>query len=100
MDIDRTRALLAAAAIALLAGGGALAAPPASSGTDAAAPAANSAASDPATGDPATTTGSVAPEPRTRAQQLEDCMAIWEPATHMTKKQWRRTCQNQLDENP
>jgi hypothetical protein len=23
---------------------------------------------------------------------LEDCMAVWEPATHMTKEQWRRVC--------
>jgi hypothetical protein len=24
-------------------------------------------------------------------------MAIWEPATHMTKEEWRRTCRRTLD---
>ena len=27
------------------------------------------------------------------AQQLEQCMNDWEPATHMTKLEWRRTCE-------
>jgi hypothetical protein len=44
------------------------------------------------------TTGSVAPDKKKR--RLEDCMAIWEPATHMSKKEWRRTCDRQLDESP
>jgi len=22
-----------------------------------------------------------------------DCMGLWEPATHMTKQEWQRTCQ-------
>jgi hypothetical protein len=26
------------------------------------------------------------------SQSLEDCMAIWDPLTHMTKAQWRTTC--------
>ena len=26
------------------------------------------------------------------SQSLEDCMAMWDPLTHMTKAQWRTTC--------
>jgi len=45
------------------------------------------------------TTGSTAMTPaEMRKKRYEDCMAIWEPATHMTKRQWRRTCKTQLDE--
>ena len=43
------------------------------------------------------TTGSVYVEP-TVEQRMADCMAIWEPATHMTKQQWRRTCKMSLKE--
>jgi hypothetical protein len=43
------------------------------------------------------TTGSVYVEP-TADQRMADCMAIWEPATHMTKQQWRRTCKMSLKE--
>ena len=43
------------------------------------------------------TTGSVYVEP-TAEQRMADCMAIWEPATHMTKQQWRRTCKMSLKE--
>ena len=32
--------------------------------------------------------------PQARQKRFEDCMSIWEPATHMTKQQWRRTCNN------
>lgn len=32
------------------------------------------------------------PRPRTRAERLATCMALWEPATHMTKDAWKRTC--------
>jgi hypothetical protein len=28
---------------------------------------------------------------------MDECMAIWEPATHMTKAEWRRTCRRTLD---
>jgi hypothetical protein len=35
---------------------------------------------------------------RDRKKRFDDCMAIWEPATHMSKKEWRRTCNRQLDE--
>jgi hypothetical protein len=45
------------------------------------------------------TTGTLS-APKTREQKLQDCMAIWEPATHMTKAQWKRTCNRQLDEEP
>jgi hypothetical protein len=33
-------------------------------------------------------------------ERLADCMRLWEPATHMTKQEWSRTCrriQNHLD---
>ncbi len=29
---------------------------------------------------------------RTPEQVMEDCMALWEPATHMTKVEWMRVC--------
>jgi hypothetical protein len=58
-------------------------------------------ASDSATAsdDSALTTGTVV-RPNTREQKLKDCMAIWEPATHMSKEQWKRTCNRQLDDEP
>jgi hypothetical protein len=28
---------------------------------------------------------------------LADCMSFWEPATHMTKAEWRRACQRTLN---
>jgi len=47
------------------------------------------------------TTGTVSLTPaQARKKRFEDCMAIWEPATHMTKREWRRTCNTQLDEAP
>ena len=29
-------------------------------------------------------------------KRVEDCMAIWDAGTHMTKTQWRRTCRSLL----
>ena len=46
---------------------------------------------------PAVTTGSINRE-QTAAQRMADCMAIWEPRTHMTKKEWRRTCKTTMQE--
>jgi hypothetical protein len=46
---------------------------------------------------PAVTTGSIYPD-ATPEQRMADCMAIWEPRTHMTKKEWRRTCKTTLKE--
>jgi hypothetical protein len=46
---------------------------------------------------PAVTTGSINLDP-TPAQRMADCMAIWEPRTHMTKSEWRRTCKTTLKE--
>jgi len=46
---------------------------------------------------PAVTTGSVNLDP-TPEQRMADCMAIWEPRTHMTKNEWRRTCKTTLKE--
>ena len=47
--------------------------------------------------DTAVTTGSINLDP-TPAQRMADCMAIWEPRTHMTKSEWRRTCKTTLKE--
>ena len=41
------------------------------------------------------TTGSIANEP-TFDQRMQDCMAIWDKGTHMTKQQWRRSCKTTL----
>ncbi|MGE3064175.1 MAG: hypothetical protein AB7G08_32790 [Hyphomicrobiaceae bacterium] len=30
---------------------------------------------------------------------LKDCMAVWEPATHMSKAEWRDTCKRTLSTN-
>jgi hypothetical protein len=46
---------------------------------------------------PAVTTDSINLDP-TPAQRMADCMAIWEPRTHMTKNEWRRTCKTTLKE--
>jgi hypothetical protein len=47
------------------------------------------------------TTGSIGgTQAEKRKKQFDDCMAIWDPGTHMTKRQWRRTCTNTLDELP
>jgi hypothetical protein len=43
------------------------------------------------------TTGSVTVE-RSMDQRMKDCMDVWEPRTHMTKQQWRRTCNMSLKE--
>lgn len=29
----------------------------------------------------------------TKEEKLASCMALWEPATHMTKSRWRTVCQ-------
>jgi hypothetical protein len=61
-------------------------------------------ASSQAAADDSVTTGSIGAgisgPLETREQRLKDCMEIWEPATHMTKRQWRRTCVNQLGDKP
>jgi hypothetical protein len=44
---------------------------------------------------PAVTTGSVDVEPSFE-QRMQECMAIWEPRTHMTKSEWRRSCKTTL----
>jgi hypothetical protein len=46
------------------------------------------------------TTGSVTPPPESRKKRMQDCMAIWDRGTHMTKREWRRTCNTQIDEDP
>lgn len=44
-------------------------------------------------------TGSINVE-ESAEKQLADCMAIWEPRTHMTKQEWRRTCKTSLQDLP
>jgi hypothetical protein len=43
------------------------------------------------------TTGSVNVEDSAK-KRMDDCMAIWEPRTHMSKAEWRRTCKSSLKE--
>jgi len=47
------------------------------------------------TASPPVTTGSVNPAGDVE-QRMNDCMAIWDKGTHMTKAQWRRTCKTTL----
>jgi hypothetical protein len=50
------------------------------------------------------TTGSLADqaaqEEAKRKRQFDDCIAMWDSGTHMTKGQWRRTCKRQLENIP
>jgi hypothetical protein len=48
---------------------------------------------------PPATTSSIAGSD-SKAKQLADCMAVWEPRTHMTKAQWKRTCKTELEPLP
>lgn len=47
------------------------------------------------TATPTVTTGSIDVDPPFE-QRMKDCMAIWDKGTHMTKDQWRRSCQTTL----
>jgi hypothetical protein len=33
-------------------------------------------------------------------KKIEECMATWDAGTHMTKKEWRATCERSLSESP
>jgi hypothetical protein len=51
---------------------------------------------------PTSTRSNAAPATQTTSTKdevtrMEDCMAVWEPATHMTKAEWRRTCKDTLN---
>jgi len=35
-----------------------------------------------------------------KQKRLDDCIAIWDKGTHMTKEQWTRTCKNSLEDLP
>ena len=87
--------------ISMLAGAVAMTAPvlAADTPTDAQATTKPASPSGIASDDSTLTTGTVA-RPNTREQKLKDCMAIWEPATHMSKEAWRRTCNRQLEDEP
>lgn len=53
------------------------------------------AAADAAGESTSVTTGSINQEP-TYAQRMNECVQIWDRGTHMTRKQWRRSCQETL----
>jgi hypothetical protein len=57
----------------------------------------NPADTTPSSATATTTTGSINLDPSPE-QRMKDCMAIWDPGTHMTKQQWRRTCKTTLGE--
>ena len=47
------------------------------------------------------TTGSIGASADDKEQKrFQDCMATWDPGTHMTKEQWPRTCNNAFEELP
>ncbi len=54
----------------------------------------------------AATQGTDKPAPDTaeatayKQKRFDDCIAIWDKGTHMTKEQWRRTCKNSLEDLP
>lgn len=77
--------------LSVLGGSAAALAEPVTLPTDPSAPA----AATPAVTAPAVTTGSIDVDPPFE-QRMKDCMAIWDKGTHMTKDQWRRSCQTTL----
>ena len=40
------------------------------------------------------------PRKSAMGQTLEECMAAWDEATHMTQNRWRETCERTLVEQP
>jgi hypothetical protein len=36
----------------------------------------------------------------TKQQRLKDCLDTWDKGTHMTKKEWRRTCERTVRDYP
>jgi len=85
-------ALLIAALIAALAGSPAYARSPGSGAKD---------APQNATQAEHLSTGSIDASARDKKKRrFDDCMAIWEPRTHMTKREWRRTCKSTLEGVP
>jgi hypothetical protein len=43
-------------------------------------------------------TSPAATDAASEAKALEDCIAIWDAGTHITKSKWREICQRQLKE--
>ena len=37
---------------------------------------------------------------RTRERDFKDCLDTWDKGTHMTKQEWRRTCERTVREYP
>jgi Ni/Co efflux regulator RcnB len=67
---------------------------------DAAARARNAAAAAAATQDTDKPAPDTAEAKAYKQKRFEDCVAIWDKGTHMTKEQWRRTCKNSLEDLP
>jgi hypothetical protein len=45
-------------------------------------------------------TGAEASGGRTKEREFKDCMETWDKGTHMTKQEWRRTCERTIREYP
>ena len=45
-----------------------------------------------------TESGTSAEKPRTREEKIKACMATWDTKTHITKADWRKICERQLEE--
>lgn len=41
--------------------------------------------------------GVTAPPADARRETLEDCISFWDPGTHMSKAEWRATCERTLN---
>ena len=37
---------------------------------------------------------------RTKEQRFKDCMETWDKDTHMTKKEWQRSCEDTIKDYP
>jgi hypothetical protein len=53
--------------------------------------------SAPRLGSPNNGIGDLGPPAEARQESLADCMSYWDAGTHMSKAEWRRTCQRTLN---
>ena len=49
---------------------------------------------------PGTSSEQTPSQPGGGGKTLADCMGFWEPATHMTKTEWRAACLRTMKEHP
>jgi hypothetical protein len=49
---------------------------------------------------PLTASEAAASAGKTTQQRFKDCMETWDKGTHMTKKEWRRTCERTIRDYP